>query len=246
MKTALCQISIFLCGVLPCLAQGDSSATSARSAWFACTSIPDGVPDPIKVVTGKKITELSLPRYMASEAVRIPIDGLISVVREKPGIDPKKAAELGFGTGPAEFIVLAQARVPENIREALIILTPLEEPKDGLVFEAKIQNLANFKGGDRLYINQSNSPIRVSLGQTKVNIPPGEARIYEAPNLAKPTNMPIIYNVYDSETKRWKLFSASTVVLRPTRRQISIFNTGSRPGNIKKHGILFPLEREEP
>ena len=38
------------------------------------------------------------------------------------------------------------------------------------------------------------------------------------------------------------MLSASTIVLRPTRREICIFNNGSRLGNIKKHGILFPVQ----
>ena len=46
--------------------------------------------------------------------------------------------------------------------------------------------------------------------------------------------------------KKWKILSASTVVLRPTRREICIFNNGSRLGNIEKHKILFPVQREGP
>ena len=41
------------------------------------------------------------------------------------------------------------------------------------------------------------------------------------------------------------MFSASTIVIRPTRRQIDVFNEGSRIGTIKKHGILFPLPIQE-
>jgi hypothetical protein len=42
--------------------------------------------------------------------------------------------------------------------------------------------------------------------------------------------------------KAWEILSASTVVIRPTRREICIFNNGTRIGNIKKHGILFPVQ----
>ena len=68
----------------------------------------------------------------------------------------------------------------------------------------------------------------------------------EAPVLAKPINMPIMYEFYHPEHKKWRMLSASTVVLRPTRRKICIFNNGSRIGNIKKHGILFPVQRKSP
>ena len=58
--------------------------------------------------------------------------------------------------------------------------------------------------------------------------------------------MPIMFEFYHPEKKEWKILSASTVVLRPTRREINIFNEGSRLGNIKKHKILFPVQRNTP
>ncbi|MBT8038469.1 MAG: hypothetical protein KJO21_13100 [Verrucomicrobiae bacterium] len=115
-----------------------------------------------------------------------------------------------------------------------------------LIFRAKIQDLAAFKGGDRLYINLSNTHIRVKLGRTKITVAPRQAKIYKAPVLAKPTNMAIMYDFYHPKKKEWKIISASTVVLRPTRRAINIFNDGTRIGNIKKHKILFPVQRKKP
>jgi len=132
------------------------------------------------------------------------------------------------------------------VREALIILAPLPKPEGALIFQAKVQDLAKFKGGDRLFINLSNTQIRVRLGDAKVAVPAGQANIYESPVLAKPANMAIMYEFYDPEGKKWKMITASTVVLRPSRREICIFNTGSRPGNIKKHGILFPVQMVSP
>jgi hypothetical protein len=35
-------------------------------------------------------------------------------------------------------------------------------------------------------------------------------------------------------------------VLRPTRREINIFNDGTRIGNIRKHKVLFPLPIKKP
>ena len=58
--------------------------------------------------------------------------------------------------------------------------------------------------------------------------------------------MPIIYNYYHPEQKKWKLLTASTVVIMPTRREICVFNNGSRLGKIEKHGILFPVQMTSP
>jgi hypothetical protein len=228
-------------GILPLAAQtdsdGDSRRKAGRSAWFACTSIPDGFENPAKVMSGKNLAELELPRYMTSDPVGIPADGVIRIVREVP--DPEDPA------GP-KYLVLAEARIPDGVRNALIILIPLAKPKGDLIFQAKVQDLAAFKGGDRLFINLSNSHIRVKLGDTKVTVAPRGADIYEAPVLARPTNMPIMYEFYHPEEKKWKMLSASTIVLRPTRRKICIFNDGSRLGNIQKHGVLFPVQKERP
>ena len=124
---------------------------------------------------------------------------------------------------------------------ALIILVPLAKPEGDLLFQAKVQDLAAFKGGDRLFINLSDTNIGVKIGDDSVAVPARQANIYSSPKLTKPTNMPISYSFYHPEEKKWKLLSASTVVLRPTRREICIFNNGSRLGNIEKHKILFPV-----
>jgi hypothetical protein len=242
MRNAVCSICLLLSGILPLAAQSDSGDAKprkpTRSAWFACISaLPDGVENPVTVMSDGKLTKLKLPRYMTSDPVKIPTDGIIRIVREVP--DPEDPAK-------TKYLVLAEAKISEHVREALIILFPLAKPKGDLIFQAKVQDLAGFKGGDRLYINLSNTHIRVKLGDTKVTVAPKKANIYKAPVLAKPTNMPIMYGFYHPKQKKWKMFSASTVVLRPTRREINIFNDGSRIGNIKKHKILFPVQRKKP
>jgi hypothetical protein len=241
MRKALCSICLLFLGILPLAAQSDSGGDKprkpGRSAWFACTSIPDGVENPVKVMSDGKLTELKLPRYMASDPVKIPTDGIIRIVREVP--DPEDPAKI-------KYLVLAKAKIPEDVREALIILFPLPKPKGDLIFKTKVQDLASFKGGDRFYINLSNTHIRVKLGDTKVTVAPKKANIYKAPVLAKPINMPIMYQFYHPVQKKWRIMSASTVVLRPTRREINIFNDGTRLGNIKKHKVLFPVQRKKP
>ena len=211
MRIFFCCVCFLFAGILTLAAQLDSGGNQpqkpGRSAWFACTSIPDGLENPVKVLSDGKLTELKLPRYMTSDPVKIPEDGIIRIVREVT--DPEDPAKI-------KYLVLAEAKIPETVREALIILLPL--PKH----------------------------IRVKLGDTKVSVAPKQANIYKAPNLAKPTNISIMYQFYHPVQKKWKILSASTVVLRPTRREINIFNDGTRIGNIKKHKILFPVQRKKP
>lgn len=241
MRKALCYLGFVFSGLLPLAAQsqtdGDSRREAGRSAWFVCTSIPDDLKNPVTVMAGKNLIEVELPRFMASDAVGIPEDGILRIVREVP--DPENPEK-------PKYLVLAEAKIPAGVREALIILVPLPKPEGDLVFLAQVQDLSKFKGGDRLFINLSDTHIRVRFGTTTVNVPAKEANIYETPVLAEPTNMPVMYEFFHPERKEWKMLSASTVVLRPTRREISIFNEGSRPGNIKKHKILFPVRKKTP
>jgi hypothetical protein len=241
MRRVFACLCLLSAAILPLAAQddrgGEGRRKPGRSAWFACTSLPKDFENPTKILAGETITELEIPRYMASDPVKIPEDGILRLVVEEPNpLDSEKV----------QYRILAQAKVPEGVREALIILVPLPAPKDGLVFTAKVQDLAKFKGGDRLYINLSRENVRVKLGDKTVNLPPQHADLYEAPALAGPTNVPVLYEFYHAARKEWLMISASTVVLRPTRRNIFVFNGGSRPGQIKKHKILFPLPIETP
>ncbi|MFK7851817.1 MAG: hypothetical protein AB8D78_12650 [Akkermansiaceae bacterium] len=238
MRTLLRYILILFGAVLPLVAQPDPNnertKKPARAVWFACTSIPKDLENPIKVLAGEQITELELPRYLASDPVKIPEDGIIRIVREVPDLeDPKKT----------KYLVLAEAKISAGTKEALIILMPLPVPKGDLIFMTQVQSLANFKGGDRLFINLSKTPIRVKFGDSTVNVPARDANLFAAPDLAKSTNVPVRYEFFHAEHKKWRIITASTVVLRPTRREIHVFNDGSRIGKIKKHKILFPIEQ---
>jgi len=241
MKSYLRCVCFLFAGILPMPAQSEAGVEkregAGRSAWFACLSKPEGLENPVKVLAGGKITELELPPYMASEAVKVPADGILRIVREAP--DPADQ-------GKTIHLVLAEAKIPEGVREALVILGPLAKPEGDLLFRTKIQDLKDFKGGDRLFINLSDTRIRIRLGDTKVTVTPGQADIYESPKLAEPVNIPIMYEFYHPVREEWKILTASTVVLRPTRREICIFNNGTRIGNIRKHGIIFPVKSEAP
>ena len=236
MKKFLFCICLLFSAFLPLAGQdnpGDAAKREAgRLVWFVYTAMPEGVKNPVKVLGGKEITEVKLDAYMASEPVKIPDDGIIRIVRDIP------APEIG---GKTKYAVLAEAKIPESVRKALIILAPMAKPEGDLLFQAKVQDLASFKGGDRLFINLSDTNIGVKIGDTAVAVPAKQANIYSSPKLGEPANMPIIYNYYHPEQKKWKLLTSSTVVIMPTRREICIFNNGRRLGKIEKHSILFPV-----
>jgi len=236
MRNALCCFFVLVSGILSLTAEpeadGGERQGAGRRAWFACLSKPEGLEDPVMLLAGDKLTSLALPEFMASGAVKIPADGILRIVRVVP--DPADPAK-------RKYLVLAEAIIPEGVREALVILSPLEKPKGDLIFQNKVQDLAKFKGGDRLFINMSDTNIGVKIGDSSVTVPAGQANIYSAPKLADSTNTPIIYSYYHPEQKKWKLLTASTVVIMPTRREIVVFNNGNRIGKIKKHGILFPV-----
>jgi hypothetical protein len=123
MRKVLCSICLLLSVILPLAAQSASGGAKprkpGRSAWFACTSIPDGVENPVKVMSGKNLIELKLPRYMTSDPVEIPDDGIIRIVREVP--DPEDPTK-------TKYLVLAEAKIPEqppisSSHDALDLLT---------------------------------------------------------------------------------------------------------------------------
>jgi len=195
------------------------------------SSIDDSELTPVKVLAGDKLATLELPDFMASDAVTIPADGMLRIVREVP--DPAQQ-------GKTIYLILAEAKIPDGIHEALVLLSPLAKPEGNLLFRTNVQDLAKFKGGDRLYINLSDSNIRVRLGTTTVDVKPRQANIYKAPAMAAATNMPIMYEFYHPERKQWMILSASTIILRP-----SPLHRSRRLQRQESRGLEIAADRDE-
>jgi len=235
MRSVLLPLLASLLAASPLFAQDaddEPRQPRGRIAWFAATGIPDDLENPVDVMLGKEIVPVTLSKRMSSDPVKIPEDGIIRLVREVANPeDPKKPL----------FLILAQARIPDTMSKALIILIP--QPKEGSpqVFHAKVQDLARFKGGDTLYLNLTKMNVAVQLGDRKIGLKPGDANIYQAPALAKATNTPVSYHYFHPEQEKWKLLSASTIVLHPTRREICIFSWDTRFERVNYHGITFPV-----
>jgi hypothetical protein len=224
-----------ICAVSPLVAQDDDDGkkpAKGRVAWFVYTSMPEGLENPVSVMSGKDVTEMTLSKRSPSQPVKIPADGILRIVRKVE--NPENPAT-------PSYLTLAQANIAEGVSKALIILIPVEPNPKGQVFQAKVQDLAAFKGGDWLYLNMTKLRVGVDMGRTSIEIKPGEARIYNSPPLPEPVNVAIRYNYYHPVKEQWKMLSASTIALYPTRREICIFSWDPHYERIQKHGITFPV-----
>jgi len=234
--------NVFLCllvgfsAVSSLIAQDDDGnephKARGRVAWFVYTSMPEGLENPVSIMSGEDLIEVTLSKRSPSRPVKIPADGILRIVRKVDNPeDPGKPA----------YLTIAQAKVADGVKKALIVLMPVSKNSRGLLFQTKIQDLATFKGGDWLYLNMTNLEVSVVLAKTKLRIKPGAFGTYDAPPLSEPVNIPILYSYYHPVEKEWRMLSASTVVLRPTRREICIFSWDERFKRIDYHGITFPV-----
>lgn len=238
MKAALVASLVWLSSI-PLLPAQQAAAEEAprpvrgRVAHMVYTSMPEGFENPVKVMAGTEVVSLELSKRMASEAVKIPADGILRIIRPVDGpVDATKPA----------FATLAQALVPEGVDKALIILIPTpKKAGSDLVFRTEIHDLAAFTGGDFLYLNLTSLNVLVEMGKDKLTLEPGKTKIFDAPNLAEPTNMPTRYSFFHPVQKKWRMLSASTVVLQSTRREICIFSWDTSLERVDYHGITFPV-----
>lgn len=213
--------------------QGQGKNKAGRLAWFVTTHIPKDLENPVMVMIGTKLTEVTLSKRSPSQPVKIPKDGIIKIVKQVS--NPEKPDE-------SIYLTLAQARVSEDVKKAMIILVPTAKQKDSnLVFSSKVKDLAGFRGGESLYINLSKMNVAVRLGDKDIALKPGDIKVHSAKRVKKPTNMPISYHYMHPVKKEWKLISSSTVVMRPTRREICIFSWDTRFKRLNYHGVTFPV-----
>ena len=212
---------------------GNSKKPAGRIAWIMTTSIPEKLENPVSVMSGEEISQVTLSKRSIGDPVKVHADGIIRLVRKVE--NPKDS------TKPA-YLTLAQALVPDGVEKSLVILcpTPKKEGSD-LIFTTKVQNLANFKGGDSLFINLTTLKIAVQLGEKKIGLNPGDTSICEAASPSIATATPISYHYFDMAESKWKMISASTVVVQPTRREICIFSWDTDYGRVDYHGITFPV-----
>ncbi|NNC90067.1 MAG: hypothetical protein HKN82_16540 [Akkermansiaceae bacterium] len=207
-------------------------AERGRFAWFAATSVPDGLGNPILVQAGKEVLEVVLPRRSASLPVKVPADGVLRIV--------KRADDAVPPDGEPAFETLAEVSIPERARQALIILEPAADDADPLVV-ATVHDLVDFKRGAYLFINQTKMDVAVEMGDARLDIKPAGAELFLVLEDRKPVSVPISYRYRRPNREKWHLLGASTVLLSPTRREICVFSTNPKSGRIDYHGITFPV-----
>lgn len=236
MNHLLCLLGLLAGFVSPLFAQEQapdgSEPTRGRMAWFVCTSIPEGLENPVATMSGTDLGEVTLSKRSPSEAVKIPEDGIVRLVRKIPNPeDPEKP----------KYLTLAQATVPEGVKQALLILVPTSQKPGEMVFNTKVQDLARFKSGDWMYLNLTTHDVRVDMGKTAIPLKSGAMAIFDASSYKEPTNLPIRYSFFRKEDQQWQMISASTVVIYPTRREMCIFSWDERFNRINYHGITLPF-----
>lgn len=236
MKTLLLCLSLAL--TLPSLfgaeEEGSDEARKAkgRQAWFVYTSLPEGLENPVSVMSGKEVSQVLLCRLNPSDPVKIPADGTLRIVRKIE--NPKDPTKPGY-------LTLAQAVVPDTVSKAMIILMPVATNQSGLLFQAKVQDLAALKGGDNMFLNMTKLKIGVELGKDKIQIDPGQVKTHNPLGTSKSASLPIRLSFFNPEQQEWEMITASTVALYSTRRELCIFNWNAQFNRVDFDNITLPL-----
>lgn len=235
MRNIIAKWLCLLSCVAPSLAQEgkvtEPKQPKGRVAWFVYTSMPEDMENPVSIMAGKEVTQVLLSKLSPSDPVKIPADGILRLVRKVPNPqDPQKP----------EYRTLAQATVPENVGDAIIILMPMAKNPSGLVFHARVQDLTSFKGGDTMFLNMTNLRIGVELGRDKIEIESGQSKVHNPLAGAKSASLPIRLSYYHPDRKEWAMITASTVALYATRREMCIFNWDPRFNRVDYESITFP------
>lgn len=208
----------------------DEGKKSGRRAWIIATSLPDGVKSPATVLAGGEFSEVRLSKRSVGKAIKVPKDGPIQVV--KPFVTED---------GEPSYEILVSVAIPEGIRESLVILTPAPNLKPPLKFMARVVDLDDFRGGNALFVNNTNLEIGVALGARKTSINAGKIQIVDMGGFSGSKNVAVSYHFRLPEQKKWNLISASTVVLRSSIREILVFGYDATLGQVDYHGITFPV-----
>jgi hypothetical protein len=208
-----------------------ASQPKGRLAWFVYTSLPEGLENPVSVMSGKDISQVLLCKLSPSDPVKIPADGILRVVRkiENPA-EPEKPA----------YLTLAQATVPDSVAHAMIILMPIAKNPQGLLFQTKVQDLDGLKRGDCMFLNITNMKIAVELGKATIGVAPGKAEIHNPLNGDASANLRIRVSFFHPERQKWSMITTSNVAIYSTRRELWIFNWDERFKRVVYESITFP------
>lgn len=206
-------------------------AARGRVASFVYTDLPDGLENPVSVMAGEEIHQLLLSKLSPSDPVKIPADGILRIVRK---VENEK------DPGDSDYLTLAQAKVPESVVNAVVILMPAAENSKNLLFHTKVLDLDASKGGDSMFLNMTNLKIGVELGESRVVVNPGEIKSQNPLGDSKTVTIPIRLSYFHPEKDKWAMITASTVALYSTRRELCIFNWDNQFNRVDYESITLP------
>ncbi len=201
-----------------------------RQAWFVFTDLPSEVDNPIMLRTGGDVNEVLLSSRSPSQPARIHREGRFEVVRalENPPAD---------GEDPYE--VIGRGTIPEGVRRALVILAPAPRNNRGMLVQMMVRDLADFNGGEAMYLNMTRLQVGVELGDDRIVVQPGQMEVHNRNARNERQVIPIRYHFMNPESNEWDLISASTVVMMPTRREICIFTWDHEMQRVRYRGITM-------
>lgn len=211
-------------------AQGlDKALAADRQTWIIATSLPEGIESPVGILAGGKLSELTLSKRSVGAAIKVPQDGIIPVVK------PTTAA----AGGESSYETLVSIKIPEGMKESLVVLVPDASLEPPLKFKAHVVDLKKFRDGQALFVNLTKFEISVVLGDRQTTILSGQLEPLDIGGPEGDEKVPISYSYRSPEEKEWSLISASTISPRPSLREILIFSYNAELEQIGYHGMSF-------
>lgn len=201
-----------------------------RQTWVIATSLPNKIESPLNILAEEKLSELVISKRIVGPAIKVPKDGIIQVVKRT---EPKQGEILNE--------ILASVKIPEDIKESLIILVPDSTLDPPLMFKSHVVDLNKFRVGHGLFINLTKFEIGVTLGNDLTSIPADQFEIVKIAEIEGTESIPISYKYRPSKDKDWSLISASSVSQRNSTREILIFSYDTELNEIGYHGMNFNM-----
>lgn len=205
------------------------------------TTLPNDVDNPLPVMAGDKVHLVRIHLRAIGEAIPIDKTGLVRAVKPITGPD-----------GKITYQELSRSVVPEDVREALVVLVPQAKDSGGLVFQSKVIDLSKFKEGGCLYVNLVKTKIGITIGEHKKVVKPGGMEFINPLEENEKGVLPVrfFYEIpKESESEaEWKLMTSSKMAIYKSRREICIFYYNEEIENVDFRGIPFmtPPPRSQP
>lgn len=210
---------------------------AGRKVWIVATTMPEGVENPLPVMAGETVHMVRMHLRAMGSAIPIDETGLVRAV--KPITAPD---------GKITYQELSRSVVPEDVREALIVLVPKAKDSEGLLFSSKVIDLSKFKEGGTLYVNLVKTKIGITIGEHKTVVKPGGMEFINPLEGEDKAVLPVrfFYEIPKEPDAEWKLMTSSKMAIFKSRREICIFYYNEEIQNVDFRGIPFMTPQPPP